>query len=181
MRHEAILEQLGISSAAIAERGLCPCPEAEILEIAEIGSDGREHLLIPEAAAAWRRLKEAARQAGSSLFLVSAYRSVERQVQIIRRKLDAGQAIEDILRVSAPPGFSQHHSGRAVDLAVAGTPALEDGFDQTPAFAWLQRHSEEFGFLLFYPRNNPYGYRYEPWHWYYAEIQPRIAALVEGG
>jgi hypothetical protein len=42
---------------------------------------------------------------------VSAFRSVERQAEIVRRKLAAGGRIEEILTVCAPPGFSEHHTG----------------------------------------------------------------------
>lgn len=173
MRQTVALEQLGISPSVVAARGLRAFPEAEQLEVAEVGDDGKEHLLIPEAAAAWRRLKNTAREADVSVFIVSAYRSIERQVEIIRRKLAAGQRIEDILCVSAPPGFSEHHTGCAVDISTLGTPPLEASFDQTPAFSWLQRHADRFSFKLSYPANNPHGYQYEPWHWCYFAAEPR--------
>jgi zinc D-Ala-D-Ala carboxypeptidase len=70
-----------------------------------------------------------------------------------------------VLRINAPPGYSEHHTGRAVDLGTAGCAALDQAFAQTPAFAWLQRHAQRFGFYLSYPRDNAEGYLYEPWHW----------------
>lgn len=176
MRHAAVLEELGISVALIETRGLKPQREAEHLEVAEVGADGQKHLLVPEAAAAWRRLKTAAKEAGHDLFIVSAYRSVERQVELIRRKLRNGQDIKDILCVSAPPGFSEHHTGCAIDLAIPGIPALEQSFDQTTAFAWLQQHGGGFGFKLSYPIGNPQGYQYEPWHWCHVAAQQAVPA-----
>ncbi len=159
------LEELGIRPELIAARGLCPCVEASHLELAEVGADGREHRLVPEAAKAWCRMKDAALQANIHLFIVSAYRSVDRQAEIIQRKLDAGQKIEDILCVSAPPGFSEHHTGCAMDIGAPDTPLLECCFDQTAAFSWLRQHAGQFGFVLSYPADNPQGYQYEPWHW----------------
>lgn len=161
------LEELGISPELIAARGLHFCVEAAHLDLAEIGADGREHRLAPEAAAAWRQMKDAALQSGVHLFIISAYRSVDRQIEIIRRKLDAGQKIEDILCVSAPPGFSEHHTGCAIDIGAPNTPLLECRFDQTGAFSWLRQHAGKFGFALSYPTGNPQGYQYEPWHWCY--------------
>jgi D-alanyl-D-alanine carboxypeptidase len=146
---------------------LRPCPEARKLEVAEVGEDGRVHLLVPEAAAAWTRMKQAAHAAGVSIFIESAYRSVDRQVEIIQRKLKAGQKVEEILCVSAPPGFSEHHTGRAVDIGSEGVPKLTAEFERAPAFTWLQRHAESFGFKLSYPKGNRHGYEYEPWHWCY--------------
>jgi len=101
------------------------------------------------------------------LQLVSAYRPVDYQVGIVQRKLDAGIDIEDILKVSAAPGFSEHHSGRAVDLSTPGFQVLEEEFEQSPAFSWLTENASSFGFRLSYPRNNPHGVAYEPWHWYW--------------
>lgn len=175
MHHKAVLEDLGISSALIEARGLLPCSEAIELEVAEVGTDGKEHLLVSEAALAWRRMKAAAEGEGISLFIVSAFRSVERQVEIVRRKLKAGQVIEDILCVSAPPGFSEHHTGRAIDIGTAGAADLEDVFAETPAFAWLRKQAPHFGFKLSYPKDNPQGYRYEPWHWCFVATQKWIS------
>lgn len=179
-RHHQRLEELGISPALIASRGLRPCVEAGYLELVEVGTDGREHRLIPEAAAAWRRMKDAALQVGICLLMVSAYRSVDRQVEIVRRKLDAGQKIEDILCVSAPPGFSEHHTGCAVDLGEPDTPLLEACFDQTAAFHWLQQHAGQFGFVLSYPADNPQGYQYEPWHWCYVAGKDGLSSAIHG-
>jgi D-alanyl-D-alanine carboxypeptidase len=161
------LQELGISPTVISGRGLPACPEARFLEVAEIGENGAEHLLAPHAAAAWRGLVAAARRDGIELFLASAYRSAERQAEIIRRRLRRGQGLEEILATCAPPGFSEHHTGRAIDLAAPRAPVREVGFARTAAFRWLERRGGEFGFTLSYPPGNARGFAFEPWHWYY--------------
>lgn len=175
----SLCAELGISSQFLSGRGLFEYEEASCLEVVEVGADGKDHLLVPGAANAWRNLKAAALGDSIFLFIVSAYRSVDRQAEIVRRKLGAGVAIEDILTVCAPPGFSQHHTGRAVDLSTPGSRALEVEFEQTPAFAWLRAHAADFGYYLSYPIGNPCGYQYEPWHWCFNNAQlanPRDAA-----
>lgn len=176
----AHLSRLGISVESIAARGLRECQEATELECAEIGSDGREHLLVPAAAEAWRRLRSAAISDGITLFIVSAFRSIDRQAEIVRRKLDTGTAVEDILTVCAPPGFSEHHTGRALDLSTPGSQVLEVEFDQTTTYAWLKKRAGEFGYRLSYPIGNPLGYQYEPWHWCFHDAQPGSAADARG-
>ncbi|MNW15580.1 D-alanyl-D-alanine carboxypeptidase [compost metagenome] len=47
---------------------------------------------------------------------------------------------------------------------------LEEVFEQTPAFAWLQANADRFGFVLSFPRGNACGYLYEPWHWCYQQV-----------
>lgn len=159
------LTALGISSDLIAARGLRECEEATTLEVAEVGAGGRDHLLVPAAAGAWRSLKAAALVDGIDLFIVSAFRSVDRQFEVVCRKLEAGMPIEEILTVCAPPGFSEHHTGCAVDVSTPGSHALEVEFDQTDAYAWLTKRAGEFGYCLSYPMGNICGYQYEPWHW----------------
>ncbi|MBI2306670.1 MAG: M15 family metallopeptidase [Rhodocyclales bacterium] len=169
------LTALGISSEMITARGLSECEEATALEVAEVGADGRDHLLDPLAAEAWRSLRAAALADGIDLFIVSAFRSIARQAEIVRRKIEAGAAVESILAVCAPPGFSEHHTGRAIDLSTSGSRALEVEFDQTPAYAWLTEHAAEFGYHLSYPIGNHLGYQYEPWHWCFQDAQPFAA------
>jgi hypothetical protein len=84
--------------------------------------------------------------------------------------LERGIGIESILQVNAAPGFSEHHSGRALDIGCPGYAHLEEEFEQSPAFAWLQRRGGEFGFRMSFPRNNSIGVLYEPWHWYYEGV-----------
>lgn len=168
------LAALGISSELITARGLRECEEATALEIAEVGTDGRDHLLVPLAGEAWHCLKAAALAVDIDLFIVSAFRSIDRQAEIVHRKIEAGMAVEKILTVCAPPGFSEHHTGRAVDLSTPGSRVLEVDFDQTVAYAWLTEHAAEFGYYLSYPIDNHWGYQYEPWHWCFNDIQPII-------
>ncbi len=163
----AIIEQLGISPATIAQRGLREFMEADIdtLEWVETAADGREHRLIPVAAAAWRALTSAAQADGLTLIIVSSFRSVQRQTEIIQGKLAAGQTIDDILTSVAPPGYSEHHTGCAVDIASFDHPQLDITFEHTPEFSWLQQHATRFGFTLSFLEGNASGYQYEPWHW----------------
>jgi D-alanyl-D-alanine carboxypeptidase len=164
-RVRAALAELGAPPDLAHARGLPLYPEARSLRWAGLGSDGRDKFLIAGAARAWRAMRAAAQAEAVELLLVSAFRSFDFQLALIRRKLAAGRALEDVLAVNAPPGCSEHHSGRAVDIGTPGCEPLEEAFENTPAFAWLQRQAAGFGFRLSYPRGNPYGFLYEPWHW----------------
>jgi zinc D-Ala-D-Ala carboxypeptidase len=165
------LDELAISPALIAQRALQICREPAALVIAETDAEGREHLLVPAAAAAWRRLSEDAGAEGVVLHIASAFRTVDRQAEIIRRKLERGLSLEQILCVSAPPGYSEHHSGRAVDVCTPGCPLLEPEFERTEAFGWLSSHARRYGFVLSFPPGNRHGYSYEPWHWCFRDVE----------
>lgn len=141
--------------------------QREPAQLACIGDDvhGRVQWLQPRAARALATLRAAAARDGVDLQVVSAFRSIEYQLGIIERKLANGQSIEEILRVSAAPGYSEHHSGRCVDFTTPGFASLEAEFERSPAFRWLVQHAPRHGFTLSYPRGNRHGIAYEPWHW----------------
>jgi D-alanyl-D-alanine carboxypeptidase len=132
-----------------------------------IGDDihARPQWLATRAAGAWVRLRGAAEHDGVQLQVVSAFRSTEYQLGILRRKLDRGQSIEQILAVSAAPGYSEHHSGRALDLTTPGFAPLEEEFEHSSAFTWLCTNAQRYKFRLSFPRGNAHGIAYEPWHW----------------
>ena len=161
------LAELGIPADYAARRQLELCEEAA--ELVSIGADvlGREQKLTPQAAQAWREMCTAAERDGIQLLVVSAFRSFDYQRALIRRKLDNGRSIADILRINTAPGYSEHHTGRALDITTPDCPPLERGFESTRAFTWLTRHAAHHGFRLSYPRDNPHGISYEPWHWAY--------------
>lgn len=159
------LREFGVSADALRARGLIRYEEAQALDVAAVGQDGREHRLAPGAARAWRTLESAATEDGVTVFIVSAFRSVERQAEIIRAKLRAGRPIDEILQVLAFPGFSEHHTGRAIDVSTPGCKPATAEFEDTPAFRWLTANGAGYGFRLSYPKGNAFGYQYEPWHW----------------
>ena len=146
----------------------------EAPRLVSIGPDiyQRDQRLAPEVANAWQAMKQSAADSAVELQVVSAYRSLDYQAGIIRRKLEKGQAVEEILRVSAAPGYSEHHTGRAVDITTPGFPVLEEEFEQSEAFAWLTLHAGDFGFHLSFPRENLFGVAYEPWHWAWKKQRP---------
>ena len=160
-----ILAELGIPASYVVDRHLPS--HAETKELVSVGMDiyGRDRQLTPYAAGRWTELRAAALQDGIALLLVSAFRSLEYQRHIFERKISAGESLERILKVNTPPGYSEHHTGRAVDLTTPGCAPLAEEFETTAAFAWLARHAHRFGFAMTYPRENQFGITYEPWHW----------------
>ena len=112
-------------------------------------------------------MRRAAGAQGIVLEAISGYRSHHYQLGIFERKLALGQTVEQILTVNAAPGYSEHHSGNALDIGSPGEAPAEESFERTPAFDWLTANAGDFGFVMSYPRDNPHGIVYEPWHWYF--------------
>lgn len=161
------MSDLGIPADYGAKRRLKLQVEATELVSVAASSDKREIRLTPETAAAWKKMRDAASGEGIILVALSGFRSVVRQTEIIQGKLSAGETIDSILKAVAAPGYSEHQTGRAIDIGVPGEPPLTEAFALTPAFRWLNGQAHDFGFKLSYPRGNLNGIAYEPWHWLY--------------
>ena len=136
-------------------------------DLVDIGLDvyGRRQQLCASAAKAWKTMTRSAASDGIVLQVVSAYRSPEYQVEVIERSLKKGDKIEAILTRVAAPGYSEHHSGCALDITCPGFEAVATQFEHSPAFEWLEENAIAFRFHMSFPRDNPYGVIYEPWHW----------------
>lgn len=131
------------------------------------GENQRFERLVSEAALALLKLIYAARDEGVWIVPVSGFRSVAKQEELFRAQIQRLGSAEAAAKISAPPGYSEHHTGYTVDLADGNFPKLDvtEDFTGTEAFIWLARHAQEFGFEMSFPENNPQGVSYEPWHW----------------
>lgn len=103
---------------------------------------------------------------GVGLLVLSAYRDYAFQDALFRdaeRRYGVGLGG----RWVAPPGYSEHHTGYALDLADSDFPETDDepSFGETPAAVWLATYAPSFGFELSFPEGNDQGVGYEPWHW----------------
>ena len=158
-------DELGIPADYGKEGG--PPRYDEAGSLIEVGPNlvGRMQRLTPEAASHWHAMVAAAEADGVTLLIVSGFRSYEYQAALIRKKINAGQVITDILAVNAAPGHSEHHTGLAVDIATPGSRPLTEEFENSDAFRWLEANAATVGFAMSFPRGNPWGIIYEPWHW----------------
>lgn len=156
---------LGVPDTYLESCKLPYCPEPPELVATERDFYDRPQQLTPKSFAAWTAMKQAAASDGVDIFLISAFRSAKYQYDLLTQKLAAGTTIEQLLTVNAAPGFSEHHTGRAVDIGTYGCDALVEDFENTSAFQWLTDRALRFGFTMSYPRDNDFGIVYEPWHW----------------
>lgn len=156
---------LGIPPTYATQRGLPFCEEAINLVVADRDPEGELIQLVPEAARRWRLMKLAALDDGIILWAESGFRSMARQAELIRCELDDRHSVEQVLTWVAAPGYSEHHTGRAIDITSPDCYPDTLAFGTTDAFAWLSRYANGYGFYLSYPPDNPFGVIYEPWHW----------------
>ncbi len=115
-------------------------------------------------AAAFLRMAAQARLDGVELLVDSGYRSPSYQRHIFERLLDEGKDFDEIAMGVAPPGYSEHMSGTAVDLVPS-----DWSFHTSEAERWMLENGNIFGFFQSYPEKSSAGFTWEPWHWRYIE------------
>ena len=114
-------------------------------------------------------MKEEAKKDGIYLVFLSGYRSINLQKDIFYSlKSKRNQEAAERARVSAPPGYSEHSTGFAIDIgdATQRETDFETEFENTKAFRWLKKNAARFHFKLSFKKDNKY-IDYEPWHWRY--------------
>lgn len=122
--------------------------------------NGSHLYILKEAHSALVQLLEAAKEDGIVLRVESGYRSPGYQKKIFARMLSEGRDFNDIIRYVAPPGYSQHALGTAVDFFPSNWE-----FAKQPDYEWLLDNGAQFGFTETYPEHNALRYPWEAWHW----------------
>lgn len=123
--------------------------------------------LSRDAADAFLKMQSAAKRDGIDLQAVSGYRSHKDQEKLFNNQIIKRGSRLEASRLSAPAGYSEHHTGYALDIADAKDQQaiLTLSFEQGKAFRWLQKNALAYGFELSFPKHNPMNVSYEPWHW----------------
>ncbi|KGF89711.1 MULTISPECIES: M15 family metallopeptidase [Prochlorococcus] len=114
-------------------------------------------------------MRQDAKREGVNLVFLSGYRSIKLQEEIFYSlKSIRNQNASERARVSAPPGYSEHSTGFAIDIGDANyrETDFEVEFENTDAFRWLKMNAAKYHFKLSFRKNNRH-INYEPWHWRY--------------
>ena len=155
-----------------------PMEEGYVPELANIdeGHQVDKRVLKP-----LQEMLAAAEKEGYSLYVCSAYRSVERQKELFNESMVdyAGQGMNyyqaavETAKSIAWPGESEHATGLAMDIVSTEYQGLDEKQGQTDDQKWLMEHCYEYGFILRYPKDksNETGIIYEPWHYRYVGVE----------
>lgn len=136
------------------------------LEKPKVQGGGEATMMRSEAARALERMFAAAKEEqGYTLVAVSGYRSYGKQASIYERKIST-VGKKQAMRVSAPPGCSEHQLGLAMDVGCKKDTGLSAKFGDTEEGAWVAENCHRFGFIIRYKAEweEVTGYMYEPWH-----------------
>jgi len=152
------------SRTLLGHRAFDEAPEDDLVAL----ESNPEIRLRTAAAEQFEEMRQAASRAGHTLVPLSGFRTLEEQEYLFFDiKAERGQNAETRAEVSAPLGYSEHHTGYAIDIGDITQPGthLNEKFSETEAFEWLEDNANRFGFELSFLPNNPQGVVFEPWHW----------------
>ena len=155
------------------------------LELVEMrGYDDEVFRVEKQTARQFCELQKASADKGIRILLSSAYRSIEKQ-QAIKEEFIAEYGEDYARRFVAAPGYSEHHTGLALDFVaeiggrwlIENNEIIERAGELQPVYELLP----EYGFILRYLKGKEEitGYPAEPWHIRYVgdpEAAARIAA-----
>lgn len=158
----------GSAAASVSLLGHLPYEEAPQEELRSIAVNGGSVALRKIAADKFIEMANAAKADNVILLPISGFRSVSDQEHVFFDvKAERGQETAVRAEVSAPPGYSEHHTGYAVDIGDGDHPGsdLQPDFEETQAFKWLKENAPRYSFEMSFPKGNAQGVSYEPWHW----------------
>lgn len=151
----------------------------------DVADMGNGYSYDKKATRAYNELLKKAKADGISLWVLSAYRSFDKQTTNFQNKIkeyenlgyNAEQAYAATAKLIAVPGTSEHSLGLALDLN-----SLETSFESTKAFEWLIANCADFGFILRYPKDKVEitGISYEPWHYRYVGTNHAKPIMEQG-
>ncbi len=128
----------------------------------------------------FKKMSKEAKKDNVTLFIASPYRSYNDQ-KVLYNSYVANDGVKNADTYSARPGYSEHHTGLAMDLIPEFGLQL-DTFENSAGFKWMQENAHKYGFILRYPKDKEYitGYMYEPWHYRYVGVDAATTIKNEG-
>ena len=158
---------VGSSPDKFGHHSYAEAPRSDLADAGHYRDTGRVVELRAPAAQSFKKMAAAARAEGVGIVPISGFRSVAYQKNLFDRAVKRYGSEQKAARWVAPPGYSEHATGWALDLGDESqrTTDIEQRFKSTPAARWLSDNARRFGFELSFPPRNSQGVNHEPWHW----------------
>ena len=133
------------------------------------------YVATPATAQAYNDMLSEMAQYGMKIYIVSSYRDIKYQTNLYRNYLknDTKDVVDTY---SARPGYSEHHTGRALDISQVYNNL--DAFEGSDEAKWVYDNCYKYGFIVRYKENqiDVTGYIFEPWHITY--VGKEIAGIM---
>ena len=154
--------------------------ECDLMEL----SNGRkiDRRMYPEL----QQMFDDCRAAGIKIKVNSGYRSYEDQKDILmdrynkykKQGMSTEEAQAETLKWVAYPGYSEHHTGIAVDITSSNTEECSN----SRTWTWLRENCAKYGFIWRYPGEKTHitGISNEEWHFRYVGVEAATYIMEKG-
>lgn len=105
------------------------------------------------------------------MILTSGYRTIEQQEEALREKIDTfGE--EDALQWAMLPGYSEHHTGYAVDMSIYTDQGNYIKYKGQDEYGWINQNCHKYGLIRRYAgdKQEITGISNEEWHYRYIGV-----------
>jgi len=152
---------------------------SDLVEVTTANSAASGLKLRKEAAQAFDKLCDGAKQAGYTILGASGYRSYSTQKSLYNNYV-ASDGLTNADTYSARAGFSEHQTGLAID--VKNATVAYDSFGTTPEYQWAKDNVQKYGFIIRYLPTTIgiTGYKSEEWHFRYVGVDTAAAVYALG-
>lgn len=122
-----------------------------------------DYVATPATAEAYKELKADLEKLDMKIYIVSSYRDVAYQNNLYNYYLKSDSK-QEVDTYSARPGYSEHHTGRALDISQVYNNL--DAFEGSDEARWVYENAYKYGFIVRYKEEqmDVTGYIFEPWH-----------------
>ncbi len=137
-----------------------------------------------------KEMLSAGEKEGLSFWIASAYRSTERQRELLDEDIETlvhqgysySEAYEEVVKETMPVGCSEHATGLAVDIVSKDYQILDEKQGRTDEIVWLQQNCSRYGFILRYPKEKEdiTKVSYESWHFRYVGVEAAEEIMSQG-
>lgn len=125
----------------------------------------REIFICKEVLLAFIEMHRAAEKDGIHIAILEGYRSIEDQKNIVQKLVDTrGEEVAN--KQAAPAGFSEHHTGFAIDIGGKGHEDKRFKNNNEDVYKWIEANCYKYGFMIKNLKGKEHitGTIYEPWH-----------------
>lgn len=154
--------------------------DKKIFEIVEYKTIDTKVYIEKETLNSFLKLKNKIKKEGYIIDIESGYRTIEHQEKVLNEIIEE-KSIEYAKKYVAVPGYSEHHTGLAIDILLYenGKIYCDHSLKNHKVLELITKYAPQYGFIIRYPKKKKKitGYNYEPWHLRYLKNK-KIAKYI---
>ena len=139
----------------------------DLVKIDKKYTDEDNIMMNKEAYEQYKKMSDDLEKNGLSIYITTAYRSYDEQKELCDyfKKLYGDEYVKKYV---AQPGFSEHQTGLAIDIA----SVKKNTFASSKEYKWMIKNAYKYGYILRYKKEyqEETSFKSEAWHYRYVGV-----------